>query len=117
MNDPQPSPRRTWFKDGEQVYSAISGFTPDPSEFVMMNPILMPGVLDPITFSTLSDGSIVYNYEVENITSPQLLPPNTTTEEEAEQQVFELLLGNWTCMVNNTLGSATITYVITDCGK
>ena len=117
MNDPQPSPRRTWFKDGEQVYSAISGFTPDPSEFVMMNPILMPGVLDPITFSTLSDGSIAYNYEVENITSPQLLPPGTTTIDEAKQQVFELLLGNWTCMVSNTLGSATITYVISDCGK
>ena len=116
LGNPQPNPLRSWFKDGELVYSAINGFSPNPSDFFMNNPILVPGVLDPITLSALSDGTIVYNYEVRNITSPQQLPPGTT-EAQIEQQVFDLLLGNWTCIVNNTLGSTTITYLITDCGE
>ena len=116
LNSPQPSPLRSWFKDGELVYSTISGLTVDPNDFLMDNPILVPGVLDPSPFTALGDGRIFYNYDIMNISVPSMLPPGTTLE-QATQEVFDLLIGNWTCLVNNTLGSSTVTYVIRECGK
>ena len=116
LNDPQPTPRRTWFKDGKNVYSDLTGSFPDLTEYFIENSILVTGVLDPITITAPRDGTIYYNYEVMNITFPALLPPDTTIA-QAEQQVFQHLLGNWSCTVDNTLGSATVTYKIRECGK
>ena len=117
LNVPQPQPRRSWFKDGELVYIALSGNTIDTTDFFMEFSILMTGVLDPSAFTATSDGTIFLDYQVENITMPQLLPPNVTIE-QARQKVFDLFLGNWTCTISNTLGSATpVTYIIRDCGK
>ena len=112
----QPSPLRSWFKDGELVYSAISGLDFDASDFLSDNPLLIPGVLDPTPFTALKDGIIFYNYDIMNISVPSMLPPGTTLE-QATQEVFDLLIGNWTCLVNNTLGLAMVTYTIRECGK
>lgn len=118
VNNAQPTPVRTWFKDGEVVYSETVGFSIDlDSEYLMQRPILTPGVLNPITLTLLSAGTVIYNYLVFNITMPQALPDDFTLQ-QARQEVFEILLGTWTCIVNNTLGSTPpITYTIRECGK
>ena len=118
INLPQPRPLRTWYKDGNLVYSEPSGDPVDNDEYSMENEILIPGVLEPATYSLFSDGSIRYNYAVQNISVPQFLPANITTIEQARDEVFDLLLGNWTCAVNNSLGAPPpITYLIRECGK
>ena len=117
-NNPQPNPTRSWFKDGELVYSVLSGTSVSPTAYYMKYPILEFGVLEPPVFSAISDGTIYFNYEVKTIAFPDELSPNTTIE-QARQMVLEHLVGNWTCKVNNTFGSAiSITYIIIDqCSK
>ena len=73
----------------------------------------MLGVLDPVVFSAASDGGLFFNTEVNNITVPSLVP-DVTTVFEAREQVYDILFGNWTCMISNDLGSSSIEYIITD---
>ena len=105
---PRPSPRsnlqRSWFKDGELVYLAPVGAVPDASDFLAANPLLAHGVFHPFTFFPFSNGTILLNIEIDNITSSFLL--------------VEQLVGNWTCVLNNTFGSASRTYIVTkECGE
>ena len=113
---PQPLPLQSWFKDGELVYTAPLDNTPDIDDFTMDNPVLIPGVLVPTTFTASADGTISYSTEVMNITFLPQLPPSTTTE-QARQMLFDLLLGNWTCVANNSLGTSSVTYTIRECGE
>ena len=106
-----PLPRRLWYKDGELVYSAsLLGDSVDLTSFIIAHPILALGVLYPTVLIASEDGTIFYHAYVDNITHPTLLPPGITTIEQAEQQVLELLLGNWTCVVENSLGRKSVTY-------
>ena len=113
---PFPTPSRSWFKDGELVYIADLETVPDVDEYTMANPVLITGVLTPDVFSATADGTIFYNTEVENITFAMPLPPGTTVE-QARVMVFDGLLGNWTCVGNNTLGSSSVTNIIRECGE
>ena len=113
---PLPSPQRSWYKDDELVYSALVGNSPNASEFFAANPLLAMGVLNPPPIHILSDGSILLSNQVENITLPSLLPPGTTLE-QVKEQLYALLLGNWMCKLNNTLGNASHTYMIRECSK
>ena len=113
---PIPIPQRSWYKDGELVYSAPVFSVPDASAFFAANPLLGLGALSPPPIRTLSDGSILLSNHVENITSPSLLPPGTTVE-QVKEQLRTLLLGNWTCTLNNTLGDASHTHMIRECSK
>ena len=98
---PHPNLQRSWFKDGELVYLAPHGYSPDASDFLAANPLLHP-----FSFLPLFDGTILLNIEIENITSPILL------------QLVEQLVGNWTCVLNNTFGSASRTYIVMEeCGE
>ena len=112
---PIPNPQRTWMRNNDVVYTAELGAAPDASEFIMNNTILMPGVLDPQTFTVLSDGQIFFTYQVENISAPGMIPDVMSTE-AAERILFNLLLGTWTCSASNELGSDSITYTIRECG-
>jgi hypothetical protein len=114
----RPIPQRSWYKDGELVYSTevYSSEVPDASAFFAANPLLEIGVLSPPPIHTLADGSILLSNQVENITSPSLLPPGTTVE-QVREQLRSFLLGNWTCKLNNTLGDASHTHMIRDCSK
>lgn len=115
---PKPYPQRTWYKDDELVYSTLSDSDPNDTEFLAANPLLAMGivVLDPSPFhqQLIVDGSILLHNRIENVTS---LPPGVATLKEAREKLFTLLLGNWTCKVNNTLGSTSRTYIIKECGK
>ena len=113
---PLPTPSRSWFKDGKLVYIAELETVPDVDEYTMDNPVLITGVLTPDVFSATTDGTILYNTQVDNITFAMPLPLGTTIL-QARQLVFDGLIGNWTCVANNTLGSSSVTYVIKECGE
>ena len=113
---PFPYPSRSWFKDGKLVYIAPISTVPDISDYTVDNPVLKPGVLTPDVFAALSDGTILYNTQVENIIFAMPFPPGTTIL-QARQLVFNGLIGNWTCVANNLLGSSSVTYVIKECGE
>ena len=118
LSNPQPNPTRSWFRNDELIYSALSGTSVSPTDYYMKYPILSLGVLEPSILSATSDGTIYFNYEVKNITNSDELFPNTTIE-EAQRMVLEHLVGNWTCTVSNTFGSViSITYnIIHQCSK
>ena len=113
---PQPLTLRSWFKDGELVYTTTLDTTPDIEDFVRDKPVLIIGVLYPTTFAATVDGTISYSTVVMNITFQPPLPPNTTIE-QARQVLFDLLLGNWTCVANNSLGTSSVTYITRECGE
>ena len=107
-----------WYKDGELVYSTPLEQTPNPNlDFFVENQILMPGIFDQIVLTPTIIGEIFYFYGVMNISMPDLLPPDITTLEQARQELFNLALGEWMCVVNNSLGTASVTYVIRECGE
>lgn len=116
---PVPSPSLSWFKDGQLVLSvqSFNNIFNDPiieETFLAQNPILMPGVFDvqPLLLIFIGDG-IHLSTRFTNITNPMLggLVPDTTLP-EARQLVLNTFLGNWTCLVNNSLGSASVEYII-----
>lgn len=113
---PLPTPTRSWFKDGELIYSALLDDPPDASKFLMNNTIFVLGVLDPATLTLPSDGKIYYNTQVVNITSPSLIA-HITTIDQAREEVFDFVLGNWTCVVSNNLGTVSLQHIISECGK
>ena len=113
---PLPTPTRSWFKDGNLIYSAqLSAFL-DASGFLMNNTILALGVLTPMILTLQQDGQIWYNTRVDNITQPGMIP-EVTTIDQARELVFDLSLGMWTCAVNNMFGTAAVEYLIRECGK
>ena len=116
LPNPQPTPTRSWYKDGTLVYTAQLGVMPDATEFFMNNTILQLGVLEPKIMLLTTDGQISYNINVDNITVPALLPQGTTIN-HAREQVFNLLLGIWTCVVSNRFGTTFVNYTISECGK
>jgi hypothetical protein len=79
----------------------------------MENPILLPGVFNISPFQILSDGTVTIYTGFANISFPELgmLAPNTTLE-QAREELFDLFLGNWTCHVNNSLGSFSVEYIL-----
>lgn len=113
---PIPNPQRTWMRNNNVVYTAELGAAPDASEFFMNNTILTPGTLDPQPFTVLSGGQIFFNYQVDNISAPGMIP-DVMSIEAAERILFNLLLGTWTCSASNELGSDSVTYTIRECGE
>ena len=120
FNVPRPIPRPllSWFKNGELVSSAqLYDTTAIDESFLTANPVLTPGVFDVILFGVLSDGTAVLTTIFTNITSPVLgnLPPDTT-HEQARELLFSTYLGNWTCFVNNSIGSSSVEYIVREYG-
>lgn len=113
---PQPTPTRSWFKDGKLVYTAQIGVMPNVTEFLANNTILQPGALEPAVIRLPADGRILYNTDVVNITGSALLPEGIMID-QAREQVFDLLLGIWTCVVSNSFGTTSVNYKISECGK
>ena len=111
---PFPIPQRSWYKDGELVYTANDGTLPDASEYFMKYPILMLGVLEPQSLHLFANGDLAYITDVNNITNNNLIP-DIADKEAARRYVFNHLLGNWTCFVSNNLGNDYVSNII--CGK
>ena len=116
---PRSIPIRMWLRNGELVYSAPVGEDLDPNlDFFDNNTILSPGIFEPDPLTATRDGKLFYFDNVKNITMPMLLSDTSIrTIEEARSALFDLSLGNWTCVVNSSLGIDSVTYNIRECGK
>ena len=114
-----PTPSRSWFKDGQLVSSVqLYDSAVIEESFLAQNPILIPGVFDVSPFQILISGDAILSTMFMNITNPMLgnLAPGTTFM-EARQLLLDTFLGNWTCFVNNSLGSASVQYIVREYGK
>ena len=69
-------------------------------------------------FKSLTDGDLVFTTEFTNITNPIMggLAPDITFS-EARAMLFDILLANWTCVANNTLGLSSVSNFFRMCGK
>lgn len=116
---PVPLPTRTWFRDGVLAASALRGETVNVDmAFLMQFPILNMGAFDTAPFQVLVSGDLVFTTAFTNITNPMMagLAPGTTLS-QARAMLFDILLANWTCVANNSLGASSISNFIRMCGK
>ena len=120
LPNPIPPPMRSWFKDGQLVSSIQYGEIEDitASYLVTANPILMQSVFDVISPFAILHGAVILTNQINNISNPMLGNlPNGTTLEEARGLLFDIFLGNWTCLVNNSLGSSSVEYILRENGE
>lgn len=112
-----PIPNRTWTKDATIVVNSTEhGKTPDLANLLDTQLLLMPGSLHPTPFSAAKDGSITFTTQVRRISSPTRFMEGYTLD-DARNDLFEFLLGTWTCGVSNRYGFDAVSTMITDCGK
>ena len=113
-----PFPYYLWYKDGVLVYrqTLYIGFPEIRDEFYQTgnNSLLQPGFIIPPPLMALSDGSLVLDWTVMNLTLPGQAPEEATSELRTE--VFRTLLGTWECEVENSLGESEAETTLTDCG-
>ena len=113
---PVPPPTLTWFRNGVRAASATMGeiFVEDEA-FLEENFILMMGVFSIDPFLVLqSNGELVFTTDVDNITNPML---GGTSVMQARADLLDILLANWTCVANNTLGLSSTSNLLRRCGK
>ena len=118
LPQPIPLPTRVWLKDGQIVSSMqYHAFAEIDELFLMENPILTIGVFDIPAFQVLPDGTTILFAGFGNITSTELgmIAPDTTLD-EARKMLLNIFLGNWTCLVNNSLGSSSVEYILSGNG-
>ena len=72
----------------------------------------MPGLFSPDTLIASFDGSLTYNTRVDNITSPSVLADLGIAASDVEELIFNRLLGNWTCVLQNDVGTAIVQYLV-----
>ena len=122
---PVPPPTLTWFRSGVEVArAAVSGTMFELNmDFLMEFPILITGVFSvggtvSPTFQVLQSGLLIFNTLFDNISDPMLgnLPMDITLR-QARAMLFDILLANWTCAANNTLGTSSVQHNIRMCGK
>ena len=116
---PIPPPLLSWFKNGELVSSVEYGQIPSfTMSFLTANPNLTPGVFDIDPLQITSDGTVMLTTQFTNISLPidlGNLPPDITLE-QARELLFDNFLGNWMCFVNNSIGSSSVEYIVTEYG-
>ena len=111
-----PIPERTWDKNGTVLYTALLGDDPFASinqDFFDINPLLMPGVVEMAPLRLTESGSLLFDLRTMNITLPDLAPPGVSLA----RAVFNSILGNWTCRVNNSLGAERASTMISECSE
>ena len=116
---PIPPPTITWFRDGVPAASATQGENFDVNKALLIEfPILNMGVFGFSPLQVLYSGELVFTTEITNITNPMLggLAPDVTLS-EARALLFNILLANWTCVANNTLGLSSVSNFLRMCGK
>lgn len=123
---PVPPPTVTWFRDGVPAASATAlgnNFDVD-TDFLTTFPILTTGILNIPAFQVLDNGQLIFSSEFTNISNPMMLdlsiPTDVTNEEMiniARTMLFEILLANWTCVANSSLGLSSVQNFFRRCGK
>ena len=126
--EPVPAPTLAWFRNGRRIaFTEMFGTAFELSEpslmrFLMENPILMNNVFSsggvPLpAFQILSSGEIVVSTEFDNITDRMMGDlADDVTLGEARNMIYDILLANWTCVANSSLGVASVENVFRMCG-
>ena len=103
-------------KDGIVVYNTTDGLDPSGQinmEFylaAMANRLLIPVLLQPEVFSPTIDGAITFQTRVDNSQLAGI------PEDVAQDMLFDVFIGEWTCGVSNAYGLETATTNIRECG-
>ena len=75
------------------------------------NFLFMPGYIYP-TVLLVEPNSLVFNLQALNFTVTSGI-----SDSNIQDKLFDLLLGEWTCIQSNTYGASIATTVISECGK
>lgn len=84
-------------------------------DFLVANPLFIPGVVFPPPFDTSSSsGTLLLFTEARNLSSPTLAPPGVN-QGNVRDEVFNELLGEYICSVENAYGDDSATTIISEC--
>ena len=120
LSIPVPFPSRKWYKDGVLLYSVdFIGrnvyYGRNPDFFTGEKALLEYGVVMPPPLYTPQEGQLVLLFDQNShLTAPQLSPDGTRNE-TVPVDVFNALLGRWSCEVGNSLGMQSAETVVTEC--
>lgn len=111
-----PIPVRAWDKDGLFVYVGLAGVEHNfREEFLEANPLLMPGVVFPPPLDIgSSSGSLRLSTLASNLSMPMFAPPGVD-QSNVRDEVFNELLGTYTCIVENEYGTDQAVTTISEC--
>ena len=121
-----PVPTLTWYKDDILAITTDQfGQSSLNEDFLSQgnNSLLQFGVIDPpplVALTTLpfGGGELFLNFVTVNISiSNPALIPSGVDESNIGRELFDVLLGNWECRVNNTFGEDSALTELSDCGK
>ena len=113
---PYPHPSRSWAQNQTLVYSVPSiGITPVSflNDGFFLDSVLQEPATNPPAFQMYNDGSLLMKLGPTELIYP-LLAPNSSPE-TVQADVFEALLGVWTCTLTSDLQTEAATTVITKC--
>ena len=79
------------------------------------NLLFMPGYIYP-TVLLVEPDSLVFNLQALNFTLVTYSFPDIS-DSNIQDKLFDLLLGEWTCIQSNTYGASIATTMISECGK
>ena len=72
------------------------------------------GFVSPPVLETYVDGILHFNLRADNSTLLKMIDPDFT-DSNIQGKLFDLLLGSWTCVQNNSYGTTNATTRILDC--
>ena len=121
-----PTPDRAWLMEGDLLYRTDAYENPNIREFLELDFFtssesrdrisLAPDAISPSVLQSTEYGGLIFNLIAENITLPvSMLPPGVTLS-NFRDAVLDAVLGEWTCVVNNTFGVDSATSIIIECG-
>ena len=110
-----PAPSVKWILNNEIIHEDTESMMNTDFLESGNNKLLSPGLINPIplTFSNSLE-FVTINLCLWNITS-ELIPEGINID-NIHDNLFELILGNWTCQQNNSLGSSSASTLISECG-
>ncbi len=110
-----PVPSKQWQLNGQTIFTGESGMM--NTDFLMTgdNMLLSPGLIYP-TPVRLSLEYVQINLCSHNVTMADLLPDGVSRL-NFKDRLFDLVKGQWTCRLNNSLGTASAITYISECGK
>ncbi len=110
-----PTPTRTWSLDESVLYEELASFHSNPNlrdnpEFYIDRAVLHPDYIVPPVLSALHSGHLSLNLHLRNISSL-----SGRTLEQARDEVFDAIVGEWKCDVENVFGKDSATTTISLC--
>ena len=116
VEDVFPNFNRTWMKDDMLIYRELNGRDPAiENEFFMTGGRQLLMRTNPVAFqiNPLNLEQLQINTMLNNVT----LPPPGVNQMNFMDIAFDLLLGTYTCEVDNVFGSDTASIVVRECGE